>query len=161
MGSAERLGEVLRERGLTISTAESCTGGGLAARITSVPGSSDYFLGSVVAYQNAVKVRVLGVPEGILEAHGAVSRETAAAMATGCRRVFQSDLAVGITGIAGPEGGSDEKPVGLVYVAVADRRATRIERLRLDGNREEVRLAAIDAALDLILSVLIGRRVSE
>ena len=161
MGSAERLGEVLRERGLTISTAESCTGGGLAACITSVPGSSDYFLGSVVAYQNAVKVRLLGVPEGILETHGAVSRETADAMATGCRRVFQSDLAVGITGIAGPEGGSDEKPVGLVYVAVADRRATRIERLRLDGNREEVRLAAIDAALDLILSVLIGRRVSE
>ena len=108
--------ELCRERGLTLATAESCTGGLVAARLTSVPGSSDVFLGGVVSYANEVKTAALGVPEDVLAAHGAVSAETAAAMAEGARRRLDADVAVAVTGIAGPGGGSDEKPVGLVYV---------------------------------------------
>jgi nicotinamide-nucleotide amidase len=142
--------ERLRERGLTLATAESCTGGLVAARLTDVPGSSDVFAGSVVAYSNAVKQAELGVPEEVLAAHGAVSPETAAAMATGARRRLGADVAVSITGIAGPDGGTPEKPVGLVYLHAAGPGGERALRLDLPGDRETVRLRATTAALHLV-----------
>jgi nicotinamide-nucleotide amidase len=142
--------EELRGRGLTLATAESCTGGLVAARLTDVPGSSDVFAGSVVAYSNAVKQAELGVPEEVLAAHGAVSPETAAAMATGARRRLGADVAVSITGIAGPDGGTPEKPVGLVYLHAAGPGGERALRLDLPGDRETVRLRATTAALHLV-----------
>ena len=114
--TAELVVDLLRERGLTLATAESCTGGLVATRITDVPGSSDVFVGSIVAYANEVKRERLGVPEDVLATHGAVSPETAAAMAVGAREALGADVAVSVTGVAGPGGGTDEKPVGLVYL---------------------------------------------
>ena len=111
--------DACRERGLTLATAESCTGGLVAARLTSVPGSSDVFLGAVVAYADEVKARELGVPAEVLERHGAVSAEAAAAMAAGARARLGADVAVAVTGVAGPGGGTPEKPVGLVYLHAA------------------------------------------
>ncbi len=111
--------ELLRERGLTLATAESCTGGLVAARLTAIPGSSDVFLGSVVAYANSVKTSQLGVPEELLATFGAVSAETAAAMAEGARTRLGADVAVSVTGVAGPGGGTAEKPVGLVFLHAA------------------------------------------
>ena len=108
--------DLCRERGLTLGTAESCTGGMVAERLTSIPGSSDVFLGAVVAYADEVKARELGVPREVLERHGAVSAETAAAMAAGARERLAADVAVAVTGIAVPGGGTDEKPVGLVFL---------------------------------------------
>ena len=117
--------ELCRERGLTLATAESCTGGLVAARLTSVPGSSDVFLGGVVAYANEVKEAELDVPAEVLAEHGAVSAETAAAMARGARERLGADVAVAVTGIAGPGGGTPEKPVGLVYLHAAGPAASR------------------------------------
>jgi PncC family amidohydrolase len=147
-----RLMHCLTALGQSLSVAESCTGGRLASRITDVPGASSYFLGGIVAYQNAAKVRLLDVPADTLIRHGAVSAETAEAMATGCRGRFSSDLSVGITGIAGPEGGSDDKPVGLVYIAVAGVNALRIERFLFSGDRGTVQQNAVETALQMILS---------
>jgi nicotinamide-nucleotide amidase len=115
----EVVGELLRRKGLTVSTAESCTGGGIAARITSIPGASDYFKGSVVAYANEVKMGVLGVSEETLKAHGAVSEETVREMVAGVKRVMQTDCAIATSGIAGPGGGTPDKPVGTIWIAVA------------------------------------------
>jgi nicotinamide-nucleotide amidase len=151
---AHRLINRLRKRGLTIATAESCTGGGLAARLTSVAGASAAFLGGVVAYDNRIKRDLLGVPSEILEEHGAVSPETAVAMATGARERLATDIGVASTGIAGPGGGSAEKPVGLVYIAVADDRGAEANRLDLSGDRADVQRQAVDAAVDLILGRL-------
>ena len=126
-----------RERGLTLATAESCTGGLVAARLTSVPGSSDVFLGGVVSYANEVKARALGVPEEVLREHGAVSAETAAAMAAGARARLGADVAVAVTGIAGPGGGTAEKPVGLVYLHASGpdgERAIGLRRPRRPGD---------------------------
>ena len=147
-----------RERGLLLATAESCTGGLVAARLTSVPGSSDVFRGGIVAYDNEVKVERLGVPGEILAAHGAVSAETAAAMAQGAREALGADVAVADTGVAGPGGGSREKPVGLVYVHAqgADGELTR--ELRLPGDREAVRGRAAAAALHLLRALLTQSR---
>jgi PncC family amidohydrolase len=117
---AQHLQEACLERGLTVALAESCTGGLIAAAITEVPGSSGYFLGGVVSYSNDAKEAFLDVPHAVLEAHGAVSRETAVAMAAGARARFGADLAVSVTGVAGPDGGTLEKPVGLVYIGIAD-----------------------------------------
>jgi nicotinamide-nucleotide amidase len=142
--------ERLRERGLTLATAESCTGGLVAARLTDVPGSSDVFLGSVVAYSNDVKRAELEVPDDILAVHGAVSAETAAAMAEGARRRLNADIAVSVTGVAGPDGGTPEKPVGLVYLHAAGPHGERTLRLDLPGDRETVRLRAATAALHLV-----------
>ena len=139
-----------RERGLTLATAESCTGGLVAARLTSVPGSSDVFLGGVVSYADAVKASALGVPHEVLEAHGAVSPETAAAMAAGARSRLGADLAVAITGIAGPGGGSPEKPVGLVYLHAAGPEVERALDFNAPGDRETVRARAAVAALHLV-----------
>jgi PncC family amidohydrolase len=113
------VGQLLTEKGRTVAVAESCTGGLIAQKLTNVPGSSDYFLGGVVAYANRAKQRQLGVPEALLAAHGAVSEPVARAMAIEVRERFGSDIGIATTGISGPGGGSDEKPVGLVYLAIA------------------------------------------
>jgi len=137
---AELVLDRCRELGLTLATAESCTGGLVAALLTEIPGSSDVFLGSVVAYANEVKAASLGVPEEILARHGAVSAETAAAMAAGARERLGADAAIATTGVAGPGGGTPEKPVGLVYTAVAGPMGERVDELRLPGSRDEIRL---------------------
>lgn len=141
---------LLRERGLTLATAESCTGGLVASRLTSVPGASDVFVGSVVAYANEVKAEALGVPEEVLDRHGAVSAETAAAMAEGARTRLRADVAVSITGIAGPDGGTPEKPVGLVYLHAAGPMGERSQKFELPGDRETVRTRAAVGALHLV-----------
>ena len=143
-----------RERGLTLATAESCTGGLVAARLTSVPGSSDVFLGGVVAYANEVKAAALGVPAEVLRAHGAVSAETAAAMAHGARARLGADLAVAVTGIAGPGGGTPEKPVGLVYLHAAGPDGERAAEFTVPGDRETVRARAAVAALHLVRTLV-------
>ena len=154
MTLAERLGEALRSRRWTISTVESCTAGGLAYRITEVPGASAYFLGSVVAYDNRAKVEWVGVPERIFVRHGAVSSEAAGAMAENGRARFHTDICLAITGIAGPGGGTAEKPVGTVFISASGRTGTRTERFRFSGDREHVRQRAIDAALEMALGLL-------
>ncbi len=144
----------LRATGQTVVTAESCTGGLLGARITSVPGSSAAYPGGFVAYDNRIKVEQLGVPADILAAHGAVSEPVAAAMAEGVRARLGGDWALGVTGVAGPDGGTREKPVGLVWIALAGPEGTTTRQLRLFGSREEVRMRAAEAALSLLFARL-------
>ena len=148
--TAELVVDLLRDRGLTLGTAESCTGGLVAARITDVPGSSDVFLGSIVSYADSVKRDRLGVPDGVLAAHGAVSAETAEAMAAGARAALGVDVAVSVTGIAGPGGGTEEKPVGLVYLHAVGPDGELSRRLDFPGDRETIRLRAAVAALHLV-----------
>jgi nicotinamide-nucleotide amidase len=143
-----------RDLGLTLATAESCTGGLVAARLTDVTGSSDVFVGSVVAYSNDVKLRRLGVPPEVLEQHGAVSEETAAAMAQGARTELGADVALAVTGVAGPDGGSDEKPVGLVYLHAAAPSGSSQRRVVLPGDREAVRARATTLALHVLRGLL-------
>ena len=150
--------EACRERGLTLATAESCTGGLVAARLTSVPGSSDVFLGGVVAYADEVKEAQLGVPEAVLEAHGAVSAEAAAAMAAGARERLRAEVAVSTTGVAGPGGGTAEKPVGLVYLHAEGPNGSRSRELNLPGDREAIRVRATVAALHLLRLLLTQSR---
>lgn len=152
----EVVGAELAVRGLRLATAESCTGGLLAARITSVSGSSACFEGGVVAYANAVKERELGVPAALLERHGAVSAPVAEAMARGARERFGVGVALSTTGIAGPSGGTDEKPVGLLYVGLADARGTVSRRFRFPGDRASNRLWGARMALDLLRRRLAG-----
>lgn len=144
----------LNEKRKTIATAESCSGGLIAHRLTNVPGASTPFLGGIVAYSNAVKVALLGVPEEPLEAFGAVSEPVALAMAEGARRRFGCDFAVSVTGIAGPDGGTPDKPVGLVYMAVAGAGGSRAVRRQFDGDRAAVKEKTADAALNLLWEVL-------
>jgi nicotinamide-nucleotide amidase len=146
--------DACRARGWTLATAESSTGGMIAERITSVPGSSEVFLGAVVAYANAVKVRELGVPEELLRAHGAVSAEVAAALAQGVRERLSADVGIGVTGIAGPGGGTPEKPVGLVYVHAATPEAERGVEFVYGVDRELVRRRATATALHLTRRLL-------
>lgn len=143
-----------RARGLTLATAESCTGGLVAARLTSVPGSSDAFVGGFVAYANEVKAHELGVPEEVLERHGAVSAETAAAMAAGARKRLGADVGVAVTGVAGPGGGTPDKPVGLVYLHAAAPDGALARRLEFPGDREAVRGRSTAAALHLVRTLL-------
>lgn len=154
MNRTLQLANELVRRGLTLATAESCTGGGLSRLLTTIPGASAFFIGGIIAYQNNVKKDFLGVPEQTLAYHGAVSSSTAIAMAEGCRDRFNTDIAVSITGIAGPGGGSAKKPVGLVFLAVAVDQHTRVAEHNFPGNREQVREAAISAAMDLILEAI-------
>lgn len=132
----ECIGRMLAANGKTVSAAESCTGGTIAALFTSVPGSSEYFLGSVTSYANSVKTGVLGVPEEIIAGHGAVSSECVAAMAEGVRKLTGSDFSVATSGIAGPGGGSDEKPVGTVWIGVSSQMGTETYKLVLKGDRK-------------------------
>jgi nicotinamide-nucleotide amidase len=147
--------DACRERAWTLATAESCTGGMVAQRITSVPGSSDVFVGAVVAYSNEVKLAELAVPEDVLQKHGAVSAETAAAMAGGVRERLRADVAVAVTGIAGPGGGTDEKPVGLVHVHAETPEASRGVEFTYGADRESVRRRATVAALHLLRRMLV------
>ena len=149
---SERLVAKLKERGLTCVTAESCTGGGVGSAITAVPGSSAVFLGGVISYANEVKRDVLGVPQEILDTHGAVSPECAERMAAGVRNLLKADLAVSLTGIAGPDGGSAEKPVGLVWFGLAAKDGVRTEKMVFAGDRASVRAQAVNHALGLLLS---------
>jgi PncC family amidohydrolase len=150
-----QLGEQLKTRGWRICTAESCTGGLVAHRLTNIAGSSAYVLGGVVAYDNRIKMALLGVQESTLIAHGAVSAETAEEMARGALARFGADVAVSITGIAGPGGGTTEKPVGLTYIAAATRAGQfRVERHVWQGDRLAVKAQSADAALRLAIGVI-------
>ena len=143
-----------RDLGLKLATAESCTGGMIAERLTSVPGSSDVFVGSIVSYADSVKSGQLGVPDETLQRHGAVSAETAEAMALGARERLRADVALAVTGIAGPGGGTEEKPVGLVYLHAAGPRAERSADFVFPGDRESVRRRAAVTALHLMRRLL-------
>lgn len=146
----EVVGRRLEERGLTLSVAESCTGGLIGDRITDVPGSSTYFKGGVVAYENSAKTELLGVEEALIDAHGAVSEEVAAAMAAGCRLRFESDVAISVTGIAGPSGGTPEKPVGTVWIGFADADRKSAFHVRLTENRRLNKELAATVALNIL-----------
>lgn len=153
----ERVGGLLVEQGLTLALAESCTGGLIGHRVTEVPGSSEYFMGGVVAYSYDAKERVLDVRHDTLYDHGAVSEPTALEMARGARRLLMADVALAVTGIAGPGGGTPEKPVGLVYVALSARDLERCQRHVWPHNRAGNKAATADAALTLLLAYLEGR----
>lgn len=144
---AERLQGICLGRRLTIATAESCTGGLIAATITDIPGSSGYFLGGVVSYADAAKSGLLGVPPAIIQAHGAVSAQVARAMAAGMRERLGASLALSVTGIAGPDGGTDAKPVGLTYVGLADGSGAEVRRFTWVGSRARNRQESAAAAL--------------
>jgi nicotinamide-nucleotide amidase len=150
------VGNILRERNATLAVAESCTGGMLGARLTAVPGSSQYFAGGFITYSNQLKRELLGVPAETLESFGAVSPETAEAMATGARQRAGSTYAVSITGVAGPDGGTPEKPVGLVYLGIAGPEGNAVTQRRFIGDRERIRVFTTQAALDLLRRTLQG-----
>lgn len=147
---AERLQGIGLGRGLTVAVAESCTGGLVADAITDVAGSSAYFAGGVVSYGNAAKETLLDVPSDVLAAHGAVSAQVARAMAIGARQRFQADVAAAVTGIAGPGGGSEAKPVGLTYVAVADEAGVDVRRYLWSGDRAANKASSAAAVLELL-----------
>jgi nicotinamide-nucleotide amidase len=154
----EALAAALRARKLTLATAESCTGGRIAAACTSLAGSSDWFERGWVTYSNAAKSEDIAVPAALIAAHGAVSEPVARAMAEGARCRARSGVAVAVTGIAGPGGGSPDKPVGTVWLAVTSAAGTRAERLQLDGDRAEIRQATVERAIDAVLDVLAATR---
>lgn len=141
--AARELVSLLREKNITLSAAESCTGGWFAKSVVDVPGASAVFAGGVVSYANGVKERVLGVPEALLARYTAVSSPVAAAMAEGVRRLIGTDMAVSVTGLAGPDGGTADIPVGRVYLGLAREGQTETLTLDLPGNREQVRCAAV------------------
>jgi cinA-like protein len=151
---AEVLGELLTERELTVAAAESCTGGNIAHRIVQVPGSSAYFLGSVVSYSNDVKADVLGVPRNDISAHGAVSRQVAEAMAKGASKLMRSDCAIATTGIAGPDGGTRFKPVGTVWIAVKYGEKTVSECIHFKGDRNSVIEGATNHGMVMLINLL-------
>lgn len=150
----EKLVNVLLDKGLKIATAESCTGGLLAKKITDVSGASKIFEMGLVAYANRIKQEFLGVPEEVLTKKGAVSHETAEAMARGVARISKADIGVGITGIAGPTGGTPEKPVGLVYFAVYFNGEVTVNELKLLGNRDEIREQTTKEVAEYIYSLV-------
>ncbi|HYI22082.1 MAG TPA: CinA family protein [Candidatus Limnocylindrales bacterium] len=151
---ARRLQEIFIERGLTLATAESCTGGLIGHVLTEVPGVSDYYAGGLISYSNEVKQSGLGVDPHILETHGAVSAQTCVAMAEGARQRFGVSHAISVTGIAGPGGGSDSKPVGLTYVGVADANGHDVRRNIWQSDRHKNKLLSARAALELLLERL-------
>jgi PncC family amidohydrolase len=146
-----RLHERCQVRGVHLATIESCTGGLVGHLITETPGSSAYYVGGFVTYSDQLKRDLVGVPAEVLGAHGAVSAQTAIAMAVGGRARTGADVGASVTGIAGPDGGSDEKPVGLTYVAVADGAGTEVRRHLWSGSRTENKRASAEALLELIL----------
>jgi PncC family amidohydrolase len=156
ISEAETVGQLLRAHGQTLSTAESCTGGLIGDMVTDIPGSSDYFLGGVIAYANQAKQGVLGVRPGTLAVLGAVSEETALQMARGSRRLFGTDYALSVTGIAGPSGGTRQKPVGLVYIALVGPNVERCERHVWEGDRLANKGASARRALQMLIEHLRG-----
>lgn len=160
-GLAETALTLCRQRALTLSTAESCTGGLIAKELTDIAGASSVFSGGVVSYTNGVKAGVLGVPQTLLEEYGAVSEPVARAMAEGARRVTGSDLALSVTGLAGPDGDERGNPVGLVYIGLAAAEGTVVQRLMLGGDRERVRILAARHALDILRRYLTDETEKE
>ena len=144
------IGKILVENGLKLATAESCTGGLLGDEITNVPGASKYYLGGVIAYSNDMKMKVLNVKKETLENHGAVSRECAEEMARGVAKLFNADVAIATTGIAGPQGGSKEKPVGLVYIAYYIFGSVDVEARKFKGSRIEIKRKIVEHALEVV-----------
>jgi PncC family amidohydrolase len=153
-----QIGELLRKRNLKLATAESCTGGLIASRITDVPGSSDYFVGGVAAYAYEAKVGLLRVSWDTLQTYGAVSRETVLEMARGAREVLQADIAISVSGIAGPGGGLPDKPVGTTWIGLSVQEGERARVYCFDGDRLQNKSSSADAALHLLLDYLNGSR---
>ena len=151
---ATALVALLKQKGLTVSTAESCTGGLIASTIVDVPGASAVFPGGAVTYASSVKTALLGVPEDLIRLRGVVSSDVAAAMAEGARKRFGTDLAVSVTGVAGPDGGTPETPVGCVYIGVAVKDKTVTFREDIPGDREQVRRGAAERAIRRCLTAL-------
>jgi len=153
------IGEMLRARNLKLAAAESCTGGLISSRITDVPGSSEYFLGSIVSYAYEVKVSLVGVRWETLNTYGAVSRETVLEMAHGVRKRLTADIAISVSGIAGPGGGSPEKPVGTTWIGLATPEGEWAKLFQFSGSREENKFASASAALDMLLEYLQGKLI--
>lgn len=147
----KKIAQLLTKKKLTLAIAESCTGGLVSHRITNIPGSSKYFVGGIIAYAYSVKTSILGVPQATIKKRGAVSRETVLAMAKGARRVFGADVAVSITGIAGPAGGTKMKPVGLAYIAFDDGKKVLTKKVNFKGTRKQLKEKFARAALQFIL----------
>lgn len=152
--TGRELAHLLTKNGMTISTAESCTGGLIATRLTDIPGSSVYFERGVVSYSNDSKIELLGVEKGLLEEFGAVSPEVAMAMATGIREMTRTDIGLSVTGIAGPGGGSEMKPVGTVFIGLSTKYDTLFRKHGLSGNRLEIRSQASEEAMNWVISIL-------
>jgi nicotinamide-nucleotide amidase len=158
--TVERIADRLQERGLWLAAAESCTGGLAGHTLTGVSGSSGWFRGAVVAYQNDLKESLLGVPAQTLQAHGAVSRETVRAMAEGAARLLGAQVTLAVSGIAGPTGGTPDKPVGTVWIAWLGPAGAREERFCFEGGRDEVKARSVRRALAGVLDVLGGEAAS-
>ena len=158
---AARLGDLALSRSLSVATAESCTGGLVGHSLTSIAGSSGYYLGGIVSYSDAVKIEQLGVPAETIERHGAVSAQVAVAMAEGVRTALGSDLGVAVTGIAGPDGGTEAKPVGLTYVAVASASSHDVRRHVWDGDRGANKSRSAAAAMELLIDTIAALPASE
>jgi PncC family amidohydrolase len=154
---ARQVHEALRQRGLTLATAESCTGGMLGHFLTEIPGSSECYVGGIISYSDDLKRRDLGVPLDTLQHHGAVSAQTCVAMADGARRRFETGLALSVTGIAGPDGGTDAKPVGLTYIGLADESGHDVRRMQWHGDRHANKRASVGASLEMLLERLDAR----
>ena len=148
------IGEKLREKNFTISCAESCTGGLLTSKLTDIAGSSDYVEGSIVSYSNEIKNKILRVKAETLKNFGAVSKETAQEMSANVREIFDTDIGVGITGLAGPGGGSFEKPVGTVYISVATQEKVFVEKFNFTGTRTEIKNKSVQAAMNMLEKIL-------
>ncbi len=151
---AEALGKLLLLKNLTLSTAESCTGGMIGAATTSVPGSSSWFRGGIIAYDNRIKFSLLDVPEAILDKYGAVSEEAVSAMAEGAAKKLNTDCSIAVSGIAGPDGGTEEKPVGLVFIGIYCKGKVEVFKNVFPGRREEVREQAVEKSFDYLISIL-------
>lgn len=146
----DKIGKVLRKRKMTMAVAESCTGGLISSRITDSSGSSEYFIMGIVAYSNRIKENILGVSPRLLQKHGAVSKQVALEMAKGARLLANTDIGIGVTGIAGPAGGTRKKPVGLVYIAFVMNKKQILKEFRFKGSRQDIKLQASEAGLNLI-----------
>ncbi len=155
----KRIGKMLKERGLKIAVAESCTGGLISSRITDISGASDYFEAGITTYSNVSKIRLLNVPKDTIDRYGAVSEETAKSMAEGVKKTLHADIGVSVTGIAGPTGGTEGKPVGTVFIGLATKKATYVRKFFFDGNRLEIRRKTSDAAFMLVEEYLEGEHI--
>lgn len=155
----KRIGKMLKERGLKIAVAESCTGGLISSRITDISGASDYFEAGITTYSNVSKIRLLNVPKDTIDRYGAVSEETAKSMAEGVKKTLHADIGVSVTGIAGPTGGTEGKPVGTVFIGLATKKATYVRKFFFDGNRLEIRRKTSDAALMFVEEYLEGEHI--
>jgi len=153
---SKKLGEMLVSRDLTVALAESCTGGLVMKYLSDIPGSSRYLLGGVVSYSDELKIKLLGVPREIIRDYGAVSKPTAELMAEGVKRITGATIGLGITGIAGPEGATETKVVGLVYIALCSVQGLWSQKFIFPGERSEVRLSAAQAALEILQQHLLG-----